>query len=59
MFSSEPQPKPIEGNPSWALKSKASNKIHDQGRKAKEGLGKVTGDRDTETEARSTRRSHA
>ena len=31
---------------------KASNKIDDLGGKAKEGLGKVTGDKDTENEGR-------
>ena len=38
---------------------KASNKIDDLGGKAKEALGKVTGDKDTETRARSTRRNPA
>ena len=59
MFSSEPQPKPIEGNPSWAPKSKASNKIHDLSGKTNVGLGNLTGDKDTENEARSIRRSQA
>ena len=31
---------------------KASNKIEDLGGKAKEGLGKVTGDKDTENEGK-------
>ena len=31
---------------------KASNKIDDLGGKAKEGLGKVTGDKDTENEGK-------
>jgi uncharacterized protein YjbJ (UPF0337 family) len=31
---------------------KANNKIEDLGGKAKEGLGKVTGDRDTENEGK-------
>jgi uncharacterized protein YjbJ (UPF0337 family) len=31
---------------------KAKNKIEDVGGKAKEGLGKATGDRDTENEGR-------
>jgi uncharacterized protein YjbJ (UPF0337 family) len=31
---------------------KASNKIEDIGGKAKEGLGKVTGDKDTEQEGK-------
>ena len=31
---------------------KAKNKVQDLGGKAKEGLGKVTGDRDTENEGR-------
>ena len=31
---------------------KAKNKIEDLGGKAKEGIGKITGDRDTENEGR-------
>jgi uncharacterized protein YjbJ (UPF0337 family) len=34
------------------LGDKASNKIDDLGGKAKEGLGKVTGDKDTENEGK-------
>ena len=34
------------------VEDKASNKIEDIGGKAKEGLGKVTGDKDTENEGK-------
>lgn len=35
-----------------SAEDKASNKIEDLGGKAKEGLGKVTGDTDTENEGK-------
>jgi len=35
-----------------SAEDKASNKIEDLGGKAKEGLGKVTGDKDTENEGK-------
>ena len=38
---------------------KASNKIDDLGGKAKEALGKVAGDKDTENKGKSTRRNPA
>jgi uncharacterized protein YjbJ (UPF0337 family) len=48
------QPNPIEGTPIMGAEDKASNKIDDLGgkAKAKEGLGKVTGDKDTENEGK-------
>ena len=36
----------------WATGDKASNKIDDLGGEAKEGLGKVTGDKDTENKGK-------
>ena len=49
-LTSEPQPKPIEGI--MGAEDKASNKIDDIGGKAKEALGKVTGDKDTENKGK-------
>ena len=49
-LSSEPKPDNRRGL--MGAEDKASNKIEDLGGKVKEGLGKVTGDKDTENEGK-------
>jgi uncharacterized protein YjbJ (UPF0337 family) len=50
-LTSESQPSPTKGHIMGA-EDKASNKIDDLGGKAKEALGKVTGDKETENKGK-------
>jgi uncharacterized protein YjbJ (UPF0337 family) len=51
-FSSEPTSKPPERGSPMGANDKISNKLDDMAGKAKEGVGKATGDRDTENEGK-------